>query len=91
MLPSKVEPTGDGNAIVLNEGNWSGNNSSLSKVNLATGAIGNNVFSAANGRGLGDVAQDVVVYGTKAYVTVSFSNTIEAMSLDDCSSVQISL
>lgn len=91
MLPSKVEPIGDGNAIVLNEGNWSGNNSSLSKVNLTTGVVSNNIFSAANGRGLGDVAQDVVIYGTKAYITVSFSNTIEVMSLADYTSVQISL
>lgn len=91
MLPSKVVDLGDGTAYVLNEGTWGSNNASLSRVNLATGAIDNNVFSAANGRGLGDVAQDVVVYNGKAYIAVSFSNTIEVVNLADNKSTQIKL
>ena len=90
-LPSKLEALGDGNAYVLNEGNYGSNNSSLSLLNLTTGSIDNSVFSTANGRGLGDLAQDVVVYGTKAYVTVSGSNTLEVVSLTDNKSTQIKL
>ena len=91
MLPNKMEPIGDGNAYVLNEGNYGSNNSSLSLINLASGAIENDVFSTAYGRGLGDLAQDVVVYGAKAYITVSTSNTIEVMNLTDNKSIQIKL
>ena len=91
MLPNKVVDLGDGSAYVLNEGSWGSNNASLSRVNLVTGAIDNGVFSAANGRGLGDVAQDVIVYGDKAYVAVSFSNTVEVLSLADNKAVQIKL
>ena len=91
MLPSKVENIGDGTAYVLNEGSWGSNNASLSRVNLATGAIENAVFSTVNGRGLGDVAQDVVVYNGKAYIAVSFSNTIEVVSLTDNRAEQIKL
>lgn len=91
MLPSKVVPLGDGTAYVLNEGNWSSNEASLSRINLTTGAITNNIFSTVNGRDLGDVAQDLVVYGTKAYVTVSFSNTVEVVSIIDNTSRQIQL
>ena len=91
MLPSKVVALGDGTAYVLNEGNWGGNEASLSRINLTSGAITNNVFSTANGRDLGDVAQDLVVYGTKAYVTVSFSNTVEIINKSDNTATQIRL
>ena len=91
MLPSRVIELPDGTAYVLNEGTWSGNNASLSRVNLASGEMQNGVFAAANGRGLGDVAQDILVYGSHAYITVSFSNTIEAVSLADNTSRQLSL
>lgn len=91
MLPSKVVPLADGTAYVLNEGNWGQNEASLSRVDMTTGSITNNVFSTANGRGLGDVAQDLVVYGTKAYITVSFSNTVEIVDISDNTSRQIRL
>lgn len=91
MLPSKVAALGDGTAYVLNEGNWGANEASLSRVDMATGNITNNVFGTTNGRDLGDVAQDLVVYGTKAYVTVSFSNTVEVVSISDNISRQIQL
>ena len=91
IFTSKVEPAGDGTAYVLNEGSWGSSNASLDRVNLASGEIQHDVFATANGRGLGDVAQDVVVYGSKAYVTVSFSNTIEAVNLHDNKSSQIIL
>lgn len=91
MLPSKVVALGDGTAYVLNEGNWGANEASLSRINLTTGAITNNVFSATNGRALGDVAQDMVLYGSKAYVTVSFSNTVEIIKKSDNTATQIRL
>ena len=91
MLPSKVVELGDGTAYVLNEGNWGANEASLSRVDMTTGNITNNVFGTANGRDLGDVAQDLMVYGTKAYVTVSFSNTVEVVSIIDNTSRQIQL
>ncbi len=90
MLPSKVVKDGS-YGYILNEGSWGSNNASLSRVDLTTGAITNNVFSTANGRGLGDVAQDIVIYGTKAYISVTFSNSIEAMSLTDNKSTHIKL
>lgn len=91
MLPSALLDLADGTAYLLNEGNWGSNNASLSRVNLSSGSIDNTVFSSANGRGLGDVAQDAVLYGSKVYVTVSFSNTIEVLSPADNTSVQIKL
>ena len=76
---------------MLDEGNWGANEASIDRINLTTGAIVKNVFSTANSRGLGDVAQDLVVYGKKAYVTVSFSNTVEIIDTRDNTSHQIAL
>ena len=91
VFPAKVEPLGDGTAYVLNQGSWGSSNASLDRIDLATGTATTRVFSAANGRDLGDVAQDVVAYGSRAYVAVSFSNTVEAVSVKDNRSVQIAL
>lgn len=82
-----VVPTGDGivaegglpHLMVLNEGSWGGNNASLSYLDIAAGEITNDWFAAKNSRGLGDVAQDLVVYGSKAYVTVWNSNSLEVI------------
>ncbi len=91
MFPNKVEPVGDGTAYVLNEGSWGSSNASLGRVTLSSGNTTQNVFTPANGRNLGDIAQDVLVYGSKAYVTVSFSNTIEAVNIKDNKSTQIAM
>ncbi|MBQ9474292.1 MAG: hypothetical protein IJU81_07785 [Bacteroidales bacterium] len=66
-------------AYVLCEGSWGGNNATLDAVNLDEGTIKQGFFSEANGRGLGDLACDVVRYGSKLYVTVSESNKIEVV------------
>lgn len=72
--------TGTNAALVLNEGAWSYNNASISKLGLNDGAIDNDWFSAANGRDLGDVAQDMIAYGSKVYATVTFSNSLEVIN-----------
>lgn len=89
LLPSKIVFTAGNQALILNEGSWGGNNSEISLYNTATGSISNNHFSNNNGRGLGNVAQDAIIYGSKLYIAVSFSNTIEAMKLKDGSSTRI--
>ena len=65
--------------MVLNEGTWGGNNASLTWLDVAKGELVEGWFAARNGRGLGDVAQDLVVYGSKAYLTVWGSNSLEVI------------
>lgn len=77
--PSDTIVPESGMALVLNEGNWGSNNASLTRLDLAKGTIENNWFSTVNGRGLGDLAQDLVVYGSKAYITVSESGSMEVV------------
>lgn len=78
-LPVDTVPADSGHALVLNEGTWGGNNASLSYIDLNAGTIENGWFAAHNNRGLGDVAQDVIIYGAKAYVTVWNSNSLEVV------------
>lgn len=73
-------PTEKANALVLNEGAWGANNASISGLVTSSGAIDNDWFENANGgRQLGDVAQDMVAYGSKVYATVTFSNSLEVI------------
>lgn len=66
-------------ALVLNEGGWGANNASISALNIAARTADNEWFSEANGRGLGDVAQDMLHYGSKVYATVTYSNSLEVI------------
>lgn len=74
-----INPTASSRVVLLNEGSWGNNNSSLTLINNAKGTLDNSWFESANGRGLGDVAQDIIVYGRHAYVTVTFSNSLEVI------------
>jgi len=75
-----VTPPAEGQAAyLLNEGSWGGNNAELSLINLEDGTVAADWFSAANGRGLGDVAQDLVAYGSRLYAAVYGSNTLEVI------------
>lgn len=78
-------------ALVLCEGAWGCNDASLSSLFIGNGDIDNEWFEVANGRGLGDVAQDIMIYGSKAYVTVTFSNSLEVIDTATGRSVQHSL
>ena len=77
---------------ILNEGVWGGNDASLDRITLATGEYESNVFGTKNGRDLGDVANDIQIYGGKMYVVVNNSNTLEVLNPATANSIaQISL
>ena len=64
---------------ILNEGTWGNNEASLDRIELSTGIFEHNVFGARNGRDLGDVANDMQLYGGKMYIVVNNSNTLEVI------------
>lgn len=67
-------------AYVVNSGNMSSNiESSLTAIDYASSTATQNVFKAANGRPLGNTANDGIVYGNKIYLAVDQSNTIEVI------------
>lgn len=67
------------NALVLNEGTWGSSNASITAIDTRNGGTKASWFSDANGRNLGDVAQDFVKYGSKVYATITFSNSLEVI------------
>ena len=73
----------NGRIYILNEGLQNANNSSLTMYDVTTGAVTNNYFKAVNeGIGIGDTANDIIVYGNKMYITVSSDNIIWVTDLN---------
>lgn len=67
-------------AYVVNSGNMYSNiESSLTAIDYASSTATQNVFKAANGRTLGNIANDGIVYGNKIYLAVDKENTIEVI------------
>lgn len=63
-------------AYILNSGMMDSNNSKLAYFDLLGGTLTTNVFSTQNGRGLGDSANDILVYGSKMYIAVTGSAVV---------------
>lgn len=89
--PSGGGGTVDGDAVyyVLNSGDWKSNNSSLTMFDAVTGSVSHDCFMRKNGRGLGNTANDILVYGSKMYIAVAGESTIEITDLDAKSLKQI--
>ncbi len=67
---------------LLNEGNMNMNKASLDYLDLVTGQYDRRVFTAYNPevtRGLGDVGNDIRIYGSKMYIVVNNSNKVEVV------------
>lgn len=66
---------------ILNSGKMSANNATLDFYDRSAQALNTKLFATVNGRGLGDTANDLLIYGGKMYIAVSNSNTIEITDL----------
>lgn len=78
--PTPEVPAERAGLYVLNEGNIGGNNSTLTYFSYATKTATPNIFSAVNaGAGIGDTGNDIQVYGSKMYIVVNISSTVEVV------------
>ena len=66
---NETSPSNDGRVYILNEGVWGGNDAELSRYSATDNTIANDYFASKNGRGLGDVANDIEIYGGKMYAS----------------------
>ena len=79
-----AEPTGvlPSNAVlVLNEGNYTYGNASITLYDPATEEVTEGLFTANTNRPLGDVAQSVSLVNDTAYIVVNNSGKIEVLDL----------
>ncbi|HTX87646.1 MAG TPA: DUF5074 domain-containing protein [Bacteroidales bacterium] len=74
--------------FVINEGNFTWGNASVTYINPSENAVTQDIFYQANGRDLGDVAAMMKIHDSLAYLVVNNSNTIEVVKLKDFKSVK---
>lgn len=86
-VPTEVASTSG--LYILNSGSYGHNNASLYFYNLETKEVEKDVFYSLNNRRLGDTAQDIIVYGSKMYISMYGSQTIEVIDLKGNSLKQI--
>lgn len=68
---------------LLNEGNMGSNKSTLDYYDFSMGVYTRNIYGSANPdvpKELGDVGNDLAIYGTKLYAVINCSNKIEVMN-----------
>jgi len=80
-------PVTDG-FYILNQGLFNDNNSTLSFYNYANKQVTADIFSSANNRGLGDTGNDIEIYGSKMYIVVNVSSTVEVVNAKTAKSLQ---
>jgi YVTN family beta-propeller protein len=82
QVPIVNTPTAQRAGIyILNQGGFNDNNSSLTYYNYTTKLITPDLFSSANGGAkLGDVGNDVEIYGSKMYIVVNNSNKVDIVN-----------
>lgn len=90
-IPEEV-PTGNpqysniSGFYLLNEGNMGSNKSTLDYYDYASATYYRNIYAAANPnvpKELGDVGNDLAVYGAKLYAVINTSNKVEVMHAKD--------
>jgi DNA-binding beta-propeller fold protein YncE len=67
---------------LLNEGNLGSNKATLDYFDYATGEYSRNIFGSANPsvpKEMGDVGNDLKIYGSKLYAVINCSNKIDVM------------
>lgn len=89
--PAPTPEAGISGAYILNTGSMGVTSGTLDFYDFETEALNENVFEALNGRKLGDTANDMLIYGSKIYITVTDASTIEVVDLDGKSLKQIQM
>ena len=76
VTPSVLGPTETTGFYILNRGNYNANNATISYYDMDAGKLTPNYYQALNGKALGSDAEQMFVYGSKIYVSVTSSNRL---------------
>ncbi|MBD1392118.1 YncE family protein [Mucilaginibacter glaciei] len=82
------QPVATAGVYVLNQGNFGANNSSLSFFDYTAKTTTSDRFNAVNGTKLGDTGNDAKIYGSKMYIVVNVSSTVEVVNAKTTKSIQ---
>jgi len=91
LLPSQTVTTVKG-FYLLNEGNMNMNKASLDYFDYPMGAYRRNIYGQANPNatlGLGDVGNDIGIYGSKLYAVINCSNKVEIMDVQTAKRLKV--
>ena len=72
---------------LLNEGNMGSNKSTLDYYDYLTATYHRNIYAEANPnvpKELGDVGNDIQIYGSRLYAVINCSNKVEVMDANTC-------
>ncbi len=75
-------PGESGRLFVLSEGLFNMNNSLLGLIDFDKRTFKTDYFTFINGRGLGDTANDLKIFGNKLWVVVTVSSQVEVLDLN---------
>jgi hypothetical protein len=73
--------------LIVNQGGFNRGEATLSELRVESRTVREDVFSAKNGRPLGDVAQSVTEFGDRLFIVVNNSHKIEVVAKSDYRSV----
>lgn len=73
---------------ILSEGLFNANNSALTYYDYETKTLVDDQFKVQNERGLGDTANDIEIYGSKMYIVVNVSSTVEVVDAKTAKSIK---
>lgn len=82
---NKSDNTSTSGIYVLNEGNYSKGNASVTQYDPETGNVTQFAFQNRNGQPLGDLGQSVTHIGDKFYIVVNNSHKIQVVNDNDLS------
>jgi len=78
----------DNGIYVLNQGVQNDNNSTLSFYDYTSKSTTADIFQSVNNRGLGDTGNDIEIYGSKMYIVVNVSSTLEVVNPGTAKSIK---
>lgn len=83
---SSTSDTKDGSGqtvLIVNQGGFNRGEATLSELRVESRTVREDVFSAKNGRPLGDVAQSLTAFGDRLFIVVNNSHKIEVVAKND--------
>lgn len=86
--PAPEKPKITEGVYVLNEGNFNGNNTTLTYYNFLLSNPVTDIYKNVNGNGLGDSGNDMIIYGSKLYIVMNVSSYLEVADASTTKSIK---